>query len=453
MVKEGGRSLRPDIRKNRPNYDETDEVPVLIKTKPTNKLVDKVPSSGYGQMKTAKLNVKIGPPGKTPHPTGPRDNQKKDARVPDKVNKPPVKQKVSSTVEDPVDIAQPSTSRKDTSKKPVTKEVKVTSEMKVLTDNNNPEEARLNILQNRFQVPRWKEFYAFGGPSAMSWLKKSTLSNISQDASKALKSKGFEEIKTLEELFSIVLEVAKKDSRILVCPGEELIITDNFCLDEFSLKIRKFLTSLFTDNKVKDVVITLIMPDTNRLNNIHYMRTVREINNRLWTIRKNYENMFVLDLYRVCMERERIENKKPDRRNLVLPKSNGLIEGFPRSISKEEVESIDLEFSDIIQKILNLPKSERIKRARSKQEKEEASLIDNTIANERASMNVPTMNLVADENDSEDFAAQVEALAQANAESILYDEEESKDPEESEEATNQSDTVNDPTVDSSQETQ
>lgn len=425
------------MRKNRPNYDESDDKIVLNKTKTATKLADKVQSSGYGQSKPPQLVVKVGPPGKTPHPTAVRDNQKKDFHEQEKGKSKTVKPqeplrtqpkaKVSSTVEDPIDIAQPSTSAKTTVKKVENKENKNGSTaLKVLTDVNNPEKPRTNILQNSFQIPRWKEFYIFGSIVSMSWLKKSVLSSISQDASKALKSKGFEQIKTLEELFSITIELAKADWRIVVCPGEELIITENFCLDEFSLKIRKFLTTLFNTNKVKDVVIALLMPDTNRLNNIHYMRTIREINNRLWFIRKSFENMFVLDLYRVCMDREKIENKKPDRRNLVVPKSNGLVEGIPRSISKEEAEAIDLEFTDIIAKILDLPKHERVKRSRTRQERDEASLIDNTIANERASINQPSIHLIADETDDTDpqaFAAQVEALEQANAESLLYEEE------------------------------
>lgn len=433
MALEGDGVLRQSVRENRPNYSDTRKYSqknsdsqnsqkigkLFEKPKPSSKQ-----SSGYGPKATSS---KTGPPGATPHPTGSVSKNVQN----DKSQEKSVSTIVSKTNIKPIAIAQPDISQREKMKNPPIDRpipVKITQasrdsvpststtrNVQIITDSNNPEKP-LGLAKEKFHTPMWKEYKVFGDRFIIDWLKKSPLSSISKDIKIYERCKIFEQIKDLKELYKIVENSTKAQDKIIIGFGEETVFTENYNLDEFSLNLRKLVDNLLSINKASQVVIATIMPDISRMNNSIYTREIRNVNARIWILKKIRKEIFVLDFWSLVADRFKVE--KNDRRNLTVMKSSGLMEAIPKILTKEEIPMLDRKMSNLIVEYIDLTDEERKAKKKNspKSSQDEASLIDATIDSEILALeasNSSNLMLITDE-----FQQELNEIEQADLDEL-----------------------------------
>ena len=428
-------TLRQNVRQNRPNYSDTrkynsqrnsdsqnSQNSQNVQSKKTNfENKNHVRSSGYGKQ---SVTPKTGPPGATPHPTGVIP---KTATAVAPVEKKTQSQSsnISKSVEKPIAMAQADKSNREKVKNPplIIKPASETQNeqpstssaippIQIINDLNDPEKSSLNILQETLKVPMWKDYKVFGDRFIMDWLKKSPVSSISKNVKIYEKSKGFEQIKSLPELFRIVENSVKPKDKVIIGFGEETVFVPKFDLDEFTLNLRKLVDNLISINQAEQVVICTIMPDMSRMNNSYYTKELKNLNSRLWMMKKTKKEMFILDLWALVSDRYRLQ--KEDKRNLVVVKSSGILETIPKVLTKEEVPMIDSKMNYLISEHIDLTDEEKKARKKkiSKSTLNEQSLIDATI-NDEILNHESTILMISDS-----FQQEIDELIQAEADAV-----------------------------------
>lgn len=393
MALEDGRSLRQQ-NKNRPNYKETEEEEVKKGVKP--KTMSQPNLSTTSKQRT-------GPPGKTPHPTAP------------KISTVPVPMAQAGNAKN---FLKPSTAKVQRDGEVAGGSGVVSTRVKVITDANDPESPKTNIAKDLFVPPNWKEYKVFADKVIMSWMKKSKLSSISQDKRKAEKSRGFEEISTADEIFQQAELSSQEGDMLLIGLSEELVLRSDFDLDQFSYNARKSCERLINTNKVKRIILCTLMPDTTRLSNSFYMTAIKDVNNRLWNLRKiNDDAIFIFDMWKHIMDK--VSKNKMDRRNLPISKPSGVIEAKVKIITDTEAPYFDNELSSVIREIMDVPKAERKKR--KKPNLDEATLIDQQIEVDRANNLDSSIHLLTDAEREEQFLQEIDEWTRADIETTAYE--------------------------------
>lgn len=239
-----------------------------------------------------------------------------------------------------------------------------------------------------------------------------------------------EKIQSLTELFTLAETYAQANSKILLGFGEVLVLHKHFCLEQFTIDLRKTVQTLLTINKVFKVVVCTVPPDVTRLSQTHYSKALRSVNSRIWIIKKQTLGMYVLDIWGTIVARYAADNPEPDRRNLTAPRVIEAVEGVPRLVTESEVAQIDKQFGEIITSYVEKPREVRPRPdpnrgpGRPVSQNSVAPTTSRIGSNDTSSTpritsaSHNTVNLVSDVDFEDGFQAEIDAITRADAESI-----------------------------------
>lgn len=124
----------------------------------------------------------------------------------------------------------------------------------------------------------WRDYSVFDDAYMLSWLKLSAESNLSADSPIPSKCSLLEKCKSLEGFFSIVEKHAKANSKILLGFSEVMVLYKDFCIEQFTINLRKTVQTLLQINRVQKVLMCTVPPDTERLTYGYYVKALKSIN-------------------------------------------------------------------------------------------------------------------------------------------------------------------------------
>ncbi|KAM7249118.1 hypothetical protein ACFE04_020613 [Oxalis oulophora] len=249
------------------------------------------------------------------------------------------KEAKTNVTEAPSDVAVAGSAT--SSKVPIIPKKKVT----IIDDKNSSEQ--IYTLRNRFTVPRWKDFKIIGDTSILTWLKKSPLSNVAKIGDEKLAC--LHELKTLHDFTEMVKKHCQEDDEIIVGFGEEIALHPGIDGDLFMAELKKFVSDLIHNVRVKTIIFCTIPPDCERFSNSHYRSALRAVHQKIWNLRSDFRNVYILDLHSFFIKKYEAE-KLPlaDIKNRREPKEKKSIEAKLKEYTKEEAKAIDIHLTALV---------------------------------------------------------------------------------------------------------